>query len=335
MLRWRLQLTIRDSNWLTYLDLYDLLSPKVQQKKRWLYWKAKSYEALNQPKQANKIYLKLARYRNYYGFLAADKLNIDYQFNHIKSKHYSTEKLLAKYPQLNIMQELIAIDWQSNLKRVWGQLLRDADKKDIEAIANYLATLKQHTFAIHTIAKVKKWNDLSLRFPMPYKNLIQKTAKQDNIDPSWIYGVIRRESAFSPNVQSSAGAIGLMQLMPATAKFIGKKIGFNQTKKSQLKIATPNIKLGSAYLNYLSNKFNGNRVLATAAYNAGPNRVNRWLPKKGSMPADQWIDTITFTETRDYVKAVLEYSIIFKSKLDKKYEKLENFMQSIHAKKKS
>lgn len=333
VLRWRLQLTIRESNWLTYLDLYELLPADKQQDKRWRYWKARSYEALNRKKQAHEIYQSLAKSRSYYGFLAADKLGLQYKFNHVKSNHYSTDDLLKKYPQLGLMQELIAIDWQTNLRRVWGDLLRKADKKDIEAIANYLSTLNQHTFAIQTIAKVKKWNDLSLRFPTPYKNLIKKTAQKDNIDPAWVYGVIRRESAFSTTVQSSAGAIGLMQLMPATAKYIGKKIGFNQTQKLHLKTAKPNIKLGSAYLNYLSDKFDGNKVLATAAYNAGPHRVDRWLPKNKSMAADQWIDTITFTETRDYVKAVLEYSIIFQSKLDQRYDTLKNLMPAIPAKK--
>ena len=328
-IEWELQLTIRNSDWLRYLDLFERLPSDYQQKKRWQYWHARSLGALNRTQDAQPIYQRLAKQRNFYGFLAADILKQPYRFNPKPSQTQSKVSLQQKYPQLQVIEELLAIDWKISLKREWYHLLQHLDKDDFEAIANLMSGWNQHNLAIQTISKVKKWDDLVLRFPTPYKQPVMQAATQNTIDPAWVYGVMRRESAFSANISSSAGAIGLMQLMPNTARYIGKKIGFNKWRTHQLTQPKENIQLGSAYLSYLHQKYDGSRVLATAAYNAGPKRVDQWIPKHQTMAADQWIDTIPFSETRAYVKAVLEYTTIFKSILNKKYDRLENFMHPI------
>ena len=330
VMNWRLQIAIRDSNWINYLDLYFLMPEQQQQKHRWLYWLARSLSEVGRNKVANKIYQNLAKKRNYYGFLSADKLNLDYDFNASQTEsQLSEQELVNKYPSLLAIKELSAIDWKVNIKKTWYKLLSNADKKDVEQIAHYMLDLKQHRLAIYTVAKVKKWDDLELRFPTPYKLSVQEASDKNSLDYSWVYGVIRRESSFSPVAISAAGAIGLMQIMPNTARFISKKAGLKGVEYKNLKNPYANIKLGTAYLNYLSKKYNGNRVLATAAYNAGPTNVNSWIPKNKIMSADQWIDTIPFTETRDYVKIVLEYSTIFKSMLENEYDRLKVHMLPI------
>ena len=328
-LDWELQVTIRESNWVNYLDLYALLPEKQQKETRWRYWKARALSELNQNKKALPIFKALAKKRNFYGFMSADRLNQPYQFNPTPSQKKSLTKMAEKYPQLKVIQELIAINWKLSLKREWYHLLDHIDEDDFEAIANFMSDWNQHNLAIQTISKVKKWDDLSLRFPTPYKQPVLQAANKNTIDPAWVYGVIRRESAFSPNISSAVGAVGLMQLMPKTARYIGRKMGFNKRQYTRLTSPESNIKLGSAYLSYLHKKYNGSRVLATAAYNAGPHRVDQWIPKDTVMAADQWIETIPFSETRAYVKAVLEYTTIFKSMLNKKYDRLENFMHPI------
>lgn len=328
-LDWELQVAIRESNWVSYLDLYALLPEKQQHETRWRYWKARALSELNQTQKAQPIFKALAQKRNFYGFMAADRLNQPYQFNPTPSQKKSLSKMAQKYPQLKVIQELIAINWKLSLKREWYHLLDHIDENDFEAIANFMSDWNQHNLAIQTISKVKKWDDLSLRFPTPYKQPVLQAANKNTIDPAWVYGVIRRESAFSPNISSSVGAVGLMQLMPKTARYIGRKLGFKKRQYTRLTSPESNIKLGSAYLSYLHKKYNGSRVLATAAYNAGPHRVDQWIPKDTIMSADQWIDTIPFSETRAYVKAVLEYTTIFKSMLNKKYDRLENFMHPI------
>lgn len=329
VMNWRLQLSIRHSNWVNYLDLYELLPDKMQQQNRWLYWKARSYEALDEYRLAKPIYRRLAKKRNFYGFMSADKLNQPYHFNPAPEKSFDMQKLVKKYPQLKAIKELIAIHWKLSLKREWYHLLQHVDPNDIEAVANYMSDWQQHHLAIQTIAKAKKWDDLDLRFPTPYKKPVLQAAKKHTVDPAWVYGVMRRESAFSPSISSHAGAVGLMQILPNTARYIGRKIGLKRKQYSHLTNAESNIQLGSAYLNYLEEKYDGNRILATAAYNAGPDRVDSWIPKHTKLSADQWIDTIPFSETRAYVKAVMEYTTIFKSVLSKHYDRLENFMKPI------
>jgi len=328
-LRWQAQIALKSSNWSLLLDTIELMDTDQQEDKQWQYWKARALEATGDEKTAKKIYQKLAKQRNYYAFLAADILKIDYQFNPDPIKPIDSQTLIKKYPQLQRMQELLAIDWLTSAKREWYNLLSQLKPDELHAVAILTNEWQQYSMAITTAAKAKKWNDLAVRFPTPHKTPVMKSADKHGVDPSWVYGVIRRESAFSHDIQSSAGAIGLMQLMPQTAKYIGRKIGIKRTPKSVLTQPKTNIELGSAYLAYLHKKYDGNKVLATASYNAGPKRVNTWIPKDHSLPADQWVDSIPFTETRAYVKAVLEYSTIFKSILNKKYDRLNDVMPRI------
>ena len=331
-LRWQAQIALRESNWANLLDTIELMPKSMQSKKQWQYWKAKALESTghkNDLKAAQDICKRLARQRNYYAFLAADKLNLNYQFNPNPIKQKNTQYLIKKYPELKRIQELLAIDWTISAKREWHHLLNRVNRNELQAIALIAHQWEQHNQAIRSLAKAKQWDAIELRFPVAHKGPVMQNADSNNIDPAWIYGIIRRESAFSKDVKSSVGAVGLMQLMPKTAKYIGKKIGHKHTSQKDLIKAENNIALGAAYLSYLADKYNGHMVMATAAYNAGPSRVDRWSSQSGNLPADQWIDSIPFTETRNYVKAVLEYTTIFKSLLNKRHDRLEDIMPAI------
>lgn len=328
-LRWQAQVALKQSNWAQLLETIELMPAESQQDKQWLYWKARALEASNQSKEANDLYKALAKQRNYYAFLAADRLNLDYQFNPDPVRKRDTKYLVKKYPELQRIQELMAIDWPLSAKREWYHLLRRVDSEELQAIAVLAHQWQDYSQSIRSLAKAKKWHDLDLRFPTPHKEPVMQNADKNKLDPAWIYGIIRRESAFSEDVKSHVGAVGLMQIMPKTAQYIGKKIGVKKVLYKDLSKAKNNIELGSAYLSYLNDKFHGNKVLATASYNAGPNRVDKWIPQKGSLAADQWIDSIPFTETRNYVKAVLEYTTIFKSMLNKRYDRLKDVMPAI------
>ncbi|MGM0541472.1 MAG: transglycosylase SLT domain-containing protein [Pseudomonadota bacterium] len=328
-LRWQAQIAIKQSDWLGLLEVIELMKPVEQQSKQWLYWKARALEATQQITASNDLYRILARQRNYYAFMAADRLNLDYQFNPKPVKKLKPDELLKKYPELLRIQELLAIDWPLSTRREWYHLLNKADKNELQAVAVLANQWKQHTQAIRSLAKAKSWDALSLRFPTPYKQPVMQNAKHNDIDAAWIYGIMRRESAFSKDIRSPVGATGLMQLMPRTAKYMSQKISSNNISYKKLTEAKNNIELGSAYLSYLSQKYSGNKVLATASYNAGPNRVDRWIPKKGVIAADQWIDSIPYSETRAYVKAVLEYTTIFNSLLNQKFIRLKDVMPDI------
>jgi len=330
-LRWQAQVALKKSDWATLLETIDLMPTKEKKDKKWLYWKARALAAAKQNKEANDIYKKLAKQRNYYGFLAADILNKPYQFNPNPVKQKNTKYLIKKYPELQRIQELMAVNWPLSAKREWYQLLKRVDRNELQAIAVLAYQWQQYSQSIRSLAKAKKWHDLDLRFPTPHKAPVMQNADKNNIDAAWIYGIMRRESAFSEDIRSPVGAVGLMQIMPKTAKYIGNKIGVKKVAYRDLIKAENNIELGSAYLSYLSDKYAGQKVLATASYNAGPNRVDSWIPKSGTLPADQWIDSIPFSETRAYVKAVLEYTTVFNSLLNKKYDRLKDVMPPVGA----
>jgi soluble lytic murein transglycosylase len=176
----------------------------------------------------------------------------------------------------------------------------------------------------------KSWNALSIRFPNAKKELFVGAAKQYDLEETYIYAITRRESSFDQYAKSPVGASGYMQLMPRTAKETAKKIGLtNYDEAFHLDQGEVNVQLGTAYFNGLLSRYDGNRVLATAAYNAGPQRVDRWVTQdKGAsnqgLDIDSWVDTIPYYETRAYVQNVLAYNLIYQYVLGKPLKFLEN-----------
>ena len=154
-------------------------------------------------------------------------------------------------------------------------------------------------------------DDLELRYPLPHRESFELYTSDAKIRESWAYGVARSESLFMRDIRSSAGAVGLMQVMPATGRKVAKAISLPYSGLATLTNPVSNIRLGTSYLGQMAKRYSGNQVLATAAYNAGPHRVDRWLPENGSLDARVWIENIPFTETRKYVKRVLAAQAIF------------------------
>ncbi|WP_172959702.1 transglycosylase SLT domain-containing protein [Thiomicrorhabdus aquaedulcis] len=327
--RWQAQIAIKNSDWPGLLDIIELMDKSEREDSQWIYWKARALDATNQAILAKPLFESLAKQRNFYAFLAADKLNLKYQFNPKPIQPFDKPKLIQKYPELLRIQELLAIDWPLSARREWNSLLSKADNNELQAVAVLADQWQLHAQAIQTLAKANYWDALDLRFPTPHKEPVMQNAAKNNLDPAWVYGIIRRESAFSADIESPTGALGLMQIMPKTAAYIGKKTGNPKYLQNHLTQADNNIELGSAYLSSLYKKYNGNRVLATAAYNAGPSRVDSWVANHQNLPADQWIDSIPFSETRAYVKAVLEYTTIFKSIMNQQYDRLNDVMPNI------
>jgi soluble lytic murein transglycosylase len=175
---------------------------------------------------------------------------------------------------------------------------------------------------IPTMAGGGCWQDLALIYPTAFQATLAPQAKRLALDLSWIYGLIRQESVFRPNAVSQVGAMGLMQVMPKTGKTVGAKIGLTLDNPRQLLDPETNLTVGSTYMSTLLQRFSGNEVLATAAYNAGEDRVDGWLPDAGSLPADVWIDTIPYTETRNYVHRVMAHTVMFDYRLNGKPERL-------------
>jgi soluble lytic murein transglycosylase len=146
---------------------------------------------------------------------------------------------------------------------------------------------------------------------------VESNAKANGLDPSWIYGVMRQESAFVADARSSAGALGLMQLMPSVGRMTGRRIKLKVRSTGAILEVENNVRLGVAFLKNMLQRYDGHQMLATAAYNAGLSRVRAWLPQEQTLDADVWIETIPYDETRDYIKNVMAYAAVYDHRLDR------------------
>nr|WP_320135135.1 transglycosylase SLT domain-containing protein [uncultured Amphritea sp.] len=311
----RIKLALTALNWKKVHQLIDEMPPKVQQEERWVYWKTLSASHIEglQPIYSD-AFIKLSTERSYYGLLAARILQTGFRLNPMQNKVAETAVLqLANSPAMQRMYELYQLDERYLARREWNQLTHDFDADQLRTAATVLHRWGWHNMAIIGIAKAKYWDDIALRFPMPYSDTFAKLAGKFNIDTNWARAIARQESAYQPRARSRVGARGLMQLMPKTAQMTAKhhKIPYKNT--NDLYQPATNINLGVAYLAEMQKKFDNNQVYATAAYNAGPSRVNRWLKQRGELPIDIWIETIPFNETRRYVMNVMAYHAVYRT----------------------
>lgn len=315
----RIRYAIKHNNWSDIEFWIQQLSASQKENSKWLYWQARVFENNNASQHANELYKKLANTRTYYGFLAAQKLGMTYQFNALVVPD-NLKSLDAYKPSLSYIGELFFQKHDTLLKREWVALLQG---KSVDLQRQFGLYAKQNGWShLSVVASIrsKSWNALNIRFPEVKPDIFNYTADKYKIAPSYIYAITRQESSFDENALSPAGAKGYMQLMPKTAKETARKIGFTDYKgTAQLSEGKINLQLGGAYLNMMLERYQGNRVLATAAYNAGPHRVDRWLvnAQKNSLSMDSWVESIPYNETRRYVKNVLAYNVIYQHILNK------------------
>lgn len=301
---WRVRMALREQNWRSAVLQLENLTAKEQQSGRWQYWRARSMAELGYTGAAEKIYRQLAVKVDYHGFLAADQLGLTYSIDLSDPKVSDSEidKLLQN-PEIARALEFFLVDIGWEGRRAWNKALVDASDSQLIAAAQVALSVGWYDRAYAAIKRTGLKSALAYLFPTPHRELVSQTAALNSVANAFVYGVIRQESAYIPDVKSPAGAVGLMQLMPATAKDMGKKLGVS-APAWKLIDSELNIRLGIQYLNFVLRRFDDNTVLAAAAYNAGPHRVKQWLAGE-SLPADIWVETIPFDETRDYVKGVL------------------------------
>ncbi|MCK5663041.1 MAG: lytic transglycosylase domain-containing protein [Thiotrichaceae bacterium] len=317
---WLARIHLRDEDWEGLIKTITNMPDHLKTESEWIYWLARAYENGGHTVKSADIFTDLSKKTTYYGFLAADKINVKYQINQQQAESESSlteQQLLDNNVHLLRAKELFFLDRLLDARREWFQGIRKLNQQHIKLAASIASNWKWHDNAIKTVAKTSHRSDYDLRFPMPFKKQVMINVKKNDLDPSVIYGVIRRESLFDPLAKSGAGALGLMQLMPSTARRVAKSLGLKKPKKYDILSVNNNIKLGTRYFKTVLKRFDNNVSLAAAAYNAGPGNVRRWLPEENLLPADLWVETIPFKETRNYVQAVLAYATIFDKKLGK------------------
>jgi len=295
----------------------------------WLYWQARALVAQGQRDAAARIYRQAAEERSLWGFLAAERVAAPYQLAH-EPTLADTERMacIAQSPAGRRIAELRALGRVLDVRREVHWLTQDMGREDLMAVAVLAKRWGLLDLAIFTLAKSGFWDDLELRFPIAHLDLVHDQARTTGLDESWIYAILRQESAFNPQAVSPAGALGLMQLMPSTAGDIARSLGEPIPSRWDLLDPGRNIRLGSAYLARMEQRFGDNPVLTAAAYNAGPGRVAQWLPTK-RMEADLWAATIPFRETRNYVRRVLAYRLIYDHRLGHDIQPLSKLMRPV------
>jgi len=328
---WQLRAAIGNSDWAAVLDRTRQLPTEEQDTDEWRYWHAVATEKQTSGPPPTGLFAALAQERSYHGFLAADYLEWPYAMGDrpLAADAAALDRLSRK-PGLVRAHELFRADMPSDARREWFYATQDMTNDELKLAAVLAGQWGWNDRAILTVAQTGDYADLKLRFPLEHEDRVRHYAKLADLEPGYVFAVIRQESAFTRDARSPAGARGLMQLMPATGKLTAKKHDIRWTGTSGLFDTDHNIRLGTSYLREVMDRYGDNRVLASASYNAGPHRVRRWLPEQGDRTAVSWVATIPYQETRKYVQRVLAYNTIYDWRLDLPLTRLEQRMPTVY-----
>ncbi len=308
LLEQRTRRAVIEQDWPTLLHWIDRLPAQERNSARWRYWRARALESTQQD-GADVYYSLAATERSFWGFLAAQQLSRPYPMREQSPPDSSQSLTPSQQNALARIEWLLAMNEAGMARNEWLFQLRHSDSAELVPLANAAMQRDWHHFSIETALFSGRRDVLDWRFPVALLEDFQVAGKQADIDPWLLMAVSRRESAFNPHARSHAGATGLMQLLPATAKQVASKHGKRAPQRDDLITARTNMELGALYLSGLLDRYQGNRVLALAAYNAGPHRVDKWL-NTYQAPFDVFIESIPYYETREYVQAVLAYRVI-------------------------
>lgn len=309
------RLALLHENWPQLLTVVERMPDALRQQMRWRYWSARAQQEVNATGDSatvEAIYSELADKRDYYGFLSAIALGQTFDFNdHALQPDPALIQEVAELPGIKMALELYAVGQLSHARREWLYALRGAPALKMVAAATLAHQWGWDNQAVTTTITAETWDELTLRFPISFADYMKKGSRVAGIDLAWMYAIARQESAMKPDAISPVGARGLMQLMPATAR--------ETVNRSQLPLSKPqllnerdNSLIGAAHLSELMDYYANNRILASAAYNAGRRNVDGWLQRRNeSLPFDLWIETIPFRETRGYVQNVLMFAGIY------------------------
>jgi soluble lytic murein transglycosylase len=331
---WRVRSALSQEDWWSALTWIEALPSEERSEEHWQYWRARILEmqSMSLPvlrTAAERIYTDLSNQRSYHGFMAADRIGRPYQMETDKLEYEeSALENISQIPGVRRAYELLQIGRQADARREWIYTIRGMDEETLRMASVIAARWGWHDRAIATVAKADHFDDIELRFPMAYKDLVIKNAGRQKIDPAWVYGVVRQESGFMSDAKSHAGALGLMQIMPRTGRITARATNTRLRSSRELLDVKKNIRLGAAYLRRMLDRTDGHSALATASYNAGPYRVKSWMPDR-SMPADLWVESIPFNETRKYVRRVMAYTVIYDHRLDGNVEQIRKRMPMI------
>ena len=326
VLAWKVRAALRADNgrarWQPVVQAIDAMGGSEQREPAWVYWKARALLALAADSQDGESMRALAREQmggiagqlNFYAALAAEHLGQPVFLPPRPAPLTAEERDAAlRNPGLARALQLISIGLRGEGVREWNYTLRGMGDRELLAAAQLACEREVWDRCINTSERTRGEIDMAQCFPMPFRADVVARAGEIGLDPAYVYGLIRQESRFMMDARSSVGASGLMQLMPATARWTAKKIGLAYPPDA-ITDRDMNIRLGTAYLKLVLDDFGGSQALAAAAYNAGPNRSRKW--RDGPLLETAiWAENVPFAETRDYVKKVLSNATYYAAQL--------------------
>jgi soluble lytic murein transglycosylase len=308
---WRVRAALWTGDYAKALGWIEHMPPGLATQPRWRYWHARAVAATAGADAAAPLFTEVAGLRDYYGYLAADRLHRGYDLHARPSPDDGKlQASMAAEPGMIRAHELFDCDMADDAAAEWTAALGSADAAVKIQAAHLASRWGWYAESITVLAQAGEWDDVRLRYPRPYADAVAEAAKLADVPADWILGVMRQESLFRKDAVSRADARGLMQMLPVTAAAVARRWHLPPPRQEALFDPSVAVPLGAAYLHELLDRRAGQIVLALAAYNAGPSPLIRWLPLK-PMDADVWIENIPYGETRAYVQHILEHIVAF------------------------
>jgi len=308
---WRVRAAVWAANYARVLEWTERMPATLSSQPRWRYWHARAVAATSGAEAAAALFAQIAGLRDYYGYLAADRLQQPYDLNiHPVPEDASLQNTLAADPGLIRAHALFDCDMTDDATAEWNAALVSMGPAVKIQAAHLASRWGWYGEAITMLAQADSWDDVPLRYPRPFGTIIAQASSLTQVPPDWILAIIRQESLYRKDAVSRADARGLMQMQPATAGAVAKRWHLPVPSRDNLFDPAVAITLGAAYLHELFERYGHQLDLCLAAYNAGPVSVARWLPAQ-PVDADAWIENIPYTETRAYVQHVLEHIVAF------------------------
>jgi len=310
-LNWRARASLRQQDWATLLAATEAMSPKERQVPVWRYWRARALLAVGRTAEGNAVLAPLSFEHSFYGQLAMEELG-----NNVgmlpESYRPNADEIAAMERVPGIARALkfyqLGLRYEGALE--WRWTTRGWSDRDLIAAAEVARLRGWYERAIDTADRTQTMHDFALRFPTPYREVVHAYSQQLDLDEAWVYGLVRQESRFSADARSSAGAMGLMQLMPTTARAVAKRFGIPWADRTSFHTVDTNINLGTNHLRQLLDSLDNQPVLASAAYNAGTSRAREWRADR-ALEGAAYVETIPFSETRDYVRKVMSNTMYY------------------------
>jgi soluble lytic murein transglycosylase len=330
-LAWNVRAALRAHDWSTVRRVISAMPSSLSAQPDWTYWRARGLAAGGQAAEARVLYLKIGGQPNFYGNLADEELGRPIEVPaRAAAPTVEEAALAAANPGFQRSLALFRVDMRIEGVREWVWSLRGMDDRALLAAAEFAKRNEIWDRAINTADRTLVQHNFSLRYIAPFSDRVLPKADELALNNGWVYGLMRQESRFVMNAKSSVGAKGLMQLMPATAKWVAKKINLTNFQPARVTEMDTNVTLGTNYMKMVLNSLDNHPVLASAAYNAGPGRARRWRaerPLEGAIYAE----TIPFNETRDYVKKVMSNAVYYNTLFEGKPQSLKAVLGMIGA----